>query len=78
MVVKKSTLEIIDDVNEQNKFKDMCGNIMLHILKCDSMDRMSKDLKMEEWQIRNNMCLMLYELKNRVGWKQYLKILFMK
>lgn len=72
----KPTLAMTDE--EWQQVSEMCGKIMLGILRCDPDYKIAKDLNLDSWQLNHNVDEMLYDLKKRVGWKRYLKILFMK
>ena len=70
--------EIQDDVKKSERFKEMTGTLMLDVLRGDHMGKMSNDVNLPPLEVEHNINLMLYTLKRYVGWKRYLKILFMK
>lgn len=63
---------------EKRQVSEMCGKIIYHILEGNHMGRIVDDLNLPPWKIEHNIDEMLYILKKQVGWKRYLKILFMK
>lgn len=70
--------EIIDNEKNREKYKEMIGKLMLNILEGNHMGQMIDDLDLPPWEIEHNINELLYVLRQRVGWKRYLKILFMK
>lgn len=73
-----STIEILNSVDKQGKFKELTGELMLRILRGESTYGISREMKLEPYQVQQDIDMMLYTLKQHVGWKRYLKILFMK
>lgn len=57
---------------------EISGKIIQMILEGRSLYDMSDRLKLEPWEVYENMDEMLYTLRKEVGWKRYLKILFQK
>lgn len=74
----KTRFEIIDNEKNKSKYKEMVGKLMLNILEGNHMGKISDDLNLPPWEIEHNIDVMLWTLKCHVGWKRYLKILFMK
>ena len=74
----KTRFEIIDNEKNKSKYKEMVGKLMLNILEGNHMGKISDDLNLPPWEIEHNIDEMLWTLKCHVGWKRYLKILFMK
>lgn len=63
---------------EKIKVSEMTGKIMLWILQGQSVDYMSKQLKLDPWQVEANIDETLYTLRKHVGKKRFLKALFTK
>ena len=78
MVVNESTLEILNSVDKQKAFKKTSGELMLRVLRGENIYGIGREMGMEPYQVQQDIYMMLYTLKQHVGWKQYLKILFHK
>lgn len=56
----------------------MSGDILLWICEGQSMDYMSKKLNLQPWQIQHNIDEMLYVLRKKVGFRRFIRTLFVK
>ncbi len=68
------------DMNEEQKQKlsKMNGDILVWICEGRSMDYMSKKLNLQPWQIEHNIDEMLYYLRKKVGFRRFVRALFIK
>lgn len=75
----KRMLQICDMTEEQKKkLSKMDGDILIWICEGQSMDYMSKKLNLQPWQIQHNIDEMLYVLRRKVGFRRFIKTLFIK
>ena len=63
---------------DKRRFIEVSGKIMLGIAERRSTWDMAKDCNLEPWQVNHNIDEMLYELRKYVGFKRFLKALFIK
>lgn len=70
----------ICDMNEEQKkqYSKMSGDILLWICEGQSMEYMSKKLNLQPWQIQHNIDEMLYVLRKKVGFRRFIRTLFIK
>ena len=76
MAYFKKTIMLTDE--EKRKAGEMTGKIMLWILEGQSVKYMADNLKLEPYQVEWNIDETLCILRKRVGWRRYLKMLFVK
>lgn len=63
---------------EKQRFIDMNGKIILQLAERRSLLDMAEKLNLEPWQVDHNIDELLYELRKSLGWKRYIKALFIK
>ena len=70
----------IVDMTEKDKqrFIDITGKTVLYLAERRSLDDMAKRLDLEPWQVYHNIDELLYDLRKCLGWKRYIKALFIK
>lgn len=74
--IRKKVFEM--SIEEQKKFIEMCGSIVLWENEARSIGYMAEKLNLKPWQVEQNMDEMLYVLMKRIGKWKFLKMLFMK
>lgn len=63
---------------EKQRFIDVNGKTILYLVERRSLFDMAGRLNLEAWQIDHNIDELLYELRKSLGWKRYIKALFIK
>ena len=63
---------------EKQRFIDVNGKTILYLVERRSLFDMAERLNLEAWQIDHNIDELLYELRKSLGWKRYIKALFIK
>ena len=63
---------------EKQKFIEVNGKTILYLVEKRSLFDMAKKLDLEPWQVDHNIDELLYELRKSLGWKRYIKALFIK
>ena len=63
---------------EKQKFIEVNGKTILYLAEQRSLFDMAKKLDLEPWQVDHNIDELLYELRKSLGWKRYIKALFIK
>lgn len=63
---------------EKQKFIEVNGKTILYLVERRSLFDMAKKLDLEPWQVDHNIDELLYELRKSLGWKRYIKALFIK
>ena len=63
---------------EKQKFIEVNGKTILYLVEQRSLFDMAKKLDLEPWQVDHNIDELLYELRKNLGWKRYIKALFIK
>ena len=63
---------------EKQKFIEVNGKTILYLVEQRSLFDMAKKLDLEPWQVDHNIDELLYELRKSLGWKRYIKALFIK
>lgn len=68
------------DMNEEQKkqYSKMSGDIMLWICEGQSNGYMSEKLNLQPYQVEHNINEMLYILRKRVGFRRFIRTLFIK
>ena len=68
----------VHQMNEEEKkrFVDMVGRTVLYIEEQRSLYDMANKLNLYSWQVNNNIDELLYLLRKHLGWKRYIKALF--
>lgn len=68
------------DMNEKQKkqYSEMSGNILLWICEGQSTGYMSEKLNLYPYQVEHNINEMLYILRKRVGFRRFIRTLFIK
>ena len=64
--------------DEKQRFIEVNGKTILYLAERRSLFDMGKKLNLEPWQVNHNIDEMLYELRKSLGWKRYIKALFIK
>lgn len=64
--------------DEKQRFIEANGKTLLYLAERRSLFDMGKKLNLEPWQVNHNIDEMLYELRKNLGWKRYIKALFIK
>ena len=63
---------------EKQRFIDITGKTVLYLAEGRSLYDMAKRLDLEPGQVHRNIDELLYELRKSLGWKRYIKALFIK
>ena len=63
---------------EKQKFIEVNGKTILYLVEQRSLFDMAKKLDLKPWQVDHNIDELLYELRKSLGWKRYIKALFIK
>lgn len=63
---------------QKQQVGEISGKTIQMILEGRSLYYMAEQLKLEPWEVVQNMDEMLYTLKKQVGWKRYLRNFFRK
>ena len=63
---------------EKHKFIEVNGKTILYLVERISLFDMAKKLDLKPWQVDHNIDELLYELRKSLGWKRYIKALFIK
>ena len=63
---------------EKQRFIEVTGKTILYLVERRSLFDMAKRLNLEPRQVNHNVDEMLYELRKSLGWKRYIKALFIK
>ena len=63
---------------EKQKFIEVNGKTILYLVEQRSLFDMAKKLDLEPWLVDHNIDELLYELRKSLGWKRYIKALFIK
>lgn len=63
---------------EKQKFIEVNGKTILYLVEQRSLFDMAKKLDLEPWQVDHNIDELLCELRKSLGWKRYIKALFIK
>lgn len=73
-------LKHVLNMNEEEKkrFVDVTGRMILYIEERRSLYDMANKLDLYAWQVDHNIDNLLYELRKSLGWKRYIKALFIK
>jgi hypothetical protein len=64
--------------DEKKKFVNTTGIIMLNIAEGKAVYQMADELKMNAQYVEHDIDEMLYVLRKGLGWRRYLKALFIK
>lgn len=76
MTYFKQTFALTEE--EKRQVSEMSGNIMLWIMEGRSIWYMAEKLKLEPWQVEQNINETLYLLRKQVGKWRFFKTLFVK
>jgi len=63
---------------EKKRFVDMVGRTILYIEEQRSLYDMANKLNLYSWQVNYNIDELLYQLRKHLGWKRYIKALFIR
>lgn len=63
---------------EKQRFIEVNGKTILYLIERRSLFDMAKKFDLEPWQVDHNIDELLYELRKNLGWKRYIKALFIK
>lgn len=63
---------------EKQRFIEVNGQTILYLIERRSLFDMAKKFDLEPWQVDHNIDELLYELRKNLGWKRYIKALFIK
>ena len=63
---------------EKKRFVDVVGRMVLYIEEQRSLYDMANKLNLYSWQVNNNIDELLYQLRKYLGWKRYIKALFIR
>lgn len=64
--------------NEKKKFVNTTGVILLCLAEGKCLYQIADELKMDAFYVNHDIDEMLYVLRKSLGWKRYIKALFMK
>ena len=73
-------LKLVCEMSEEEKqrFVEVSGKTVLYVVERRSLFDMAKKLDLDPWQVDHNIDELLYELRRSLGWKRYLRALFIK
>ena len=63
---------------EKQKFIEVNGKTILYLVERRSLFDIANKLDLKPWQVDHNIDELLYELRKSLGWKRYIKALFIK
>lgn len=63
---------------QKQRFVDITGKTVLYLAEGRSLYDMAERLDLEPSQVDHNIDELLYELRKSLGWKRYIKALFIK
>ena len=63
---------------QKQRFVDITGKTVLYLAEGRSLYYMAERLDLEPSQVNHNIDELLYELRKSLGWKRYIKALFIK
>lgn len=63
---------------EKQRFVEVAGKTILYLAERRSLFDIAKKLNLEPYQVHHNIDELLYELRKSLGWKRYIKALFIK
>lgn len=64
--------------SDKERFVEVVGKTMLGLEMGDSIEDIAKSVDLEPHQVEDNIDADLYTIRKRVGWKRYIKALFVK
>lgn len=63
---------------DRQKISDMTGKIILWMLEERRLQYVSEQLEMSPEEVLNNVYEILRTIRNKIGWRNYLRVLFWK
>ena len=63
---------------EKKKFVNTAGITMLGLAEHKASFQIAEELKLETWQVEANIDEFLWMLRKSLGWKRYIRALFIK
>ncbi len=63
---------------EKQQFSKIIGDTFIMLEESYSIEQIAKELKLEPWQVEYNIDDILYRLRRRLGWRRYIRTMFMK
>lgn len=76
MTYFKQTFALTEE--EKQQVSEMAGKTMLWILERRSIGYMAEKLKLEPWQLEENIFETAYDFIKQIGWKKFIKLLLYK
>ena len=63
---------------EKQQLSKIIGDTFIMLEESYSIEQIAKELKLEPWQVEYNIDDILYRLRRRLGWRRYIRTMFMK
>ena len=63
---------------EKQQLSKIIGDTFIMLEESYSIEQIAKELKVEPWQVEYNIDDILYRLRRRLGWRRYIRTMFMK
>ena len=63
---------------EKQQLSKIIGDTFIMLEESYSIEQIAKELKLEPCQVEYNIDDILYRLRRRLGWRRYIRTMFMK
>lgn len=63
---------------EKQQLSKIIGDTFIMLEESYSIEQIAKELKVEPWQVEYNIDDILYRLRRRLGWRRYIRTMFMR
>ena len=63
---------------EKQQLSKIIGDTFIMLEESYSIEQIAKELKVEPWQVEYNIDDILYRLRRCLGWRRYIRTMFMK
>ena len=63
---------------EKQQLSKIIGDTFIMLEESYGIEQIAKELKLEPWQVEYNIDDILYRLRRRLGWRRYIRTMFMK
>lgn len=63
---------------EKQQLSKIIGDTFIMLEESYSIEQIAKELKVEPWQVEYNIDDILYRLRRRLGWRRYIRTMFIK
>ena len=63
---------------EKQQLSKIIGDTFIMLEESYGIEQIAKELKLEPWQVEYNIDDILYRLRRRLGWRRYIRTMFIK